>query len=47
MEISETIQTITRLCAWNSRESICKPERRAIVDSSNKYGSLILQWNES
>ena len=47
MEISETIQTITRLCAWNSRESICKPEHRAIVNSSNKNGSLILQWNES
>ena len=24
MEISETIQTITRLCARNSRENICK-----------------------
>ena len=43
MEISETIQTIGRLCARNSRESICK----ASVNSSNKNGSLILQWNES
>ena len=41
MEISETIQTITRLCARNSRESICKPEHRAIVNSRNKNGSLI------
>ena len=51
MEISETIQTITRLCAplcaRNSRERICKPEHRAIVNSSNKNGSLILQCNES
>ena len=40
MEISETIQTIMRLCAWNSREIICKPEYRAIVNnySSNKNG---------
>ena len=47
MEISETIQAITRLCAQDSRERICKSERRAIVNSSNKNGCLILQWNES
>ena len=47
MEISETIQTNMCLCTRNSRESICKPEHRVIVNSSNKICIIIFQSNES